>query len=92
LGFFVFQLFLQLSISGLAIFVADADPAMSSEALGGLPRAQATRQGYQASGRLGQRKEKRSKGKEKAIAKVLHYRKSATEEGSKAWQGITRRR
>jgi hypothetical protein len=49
LGFFVFQLFLQLFISGSAIFVADADPsgstifiadagpAISSEALGGLP-------------------------------------------------------
>jgi hypothetical protein len=74
LGFFVFQLFLQLSISGSAIFIADAaNPAMSSEALGGLPRAQATRQGSRASGRPGQRKEKRSKGKEKAIAKLLHY-------------------
>jgi hypothetical protein len=39
-GFF-FQLFLQLLVSGRAIFIADADPAMSSEVLGGLPRAQA---------------------------------------------------
>jgi hypothetical protein len=73
LGFFVFQLFLQLSILGSAIFVADADPTMSSEALGGLPRAQATRQGSRVSGQPGQRKEKRSKGKEKEIAKLLHY-------------------
>jgi hypothetical protein len=50
LGFFVFQLFLQLVISGSAIFVADADPSMRSEALGGLPRAQATRQGSRAGG------------------------------------------
>jgi hypothetical protein len=50
LGFFVFQLCLQLLVLGRAIFVADADPAMSSEALGGLPRAQATCQGSHASG------------------------------------------
>jgi hypothetical protein len=37
LGFFVFQLFLQLLVSGRAIFIADANPAMSFEALGGLP-------------------------------------------------------
>jgi hypothetical protein len=50
LGFFDFQLFLQLLVSGWAIFIADADPAMSSEAQGGLPRAQATRHGSQANG------------------------------------------
>jgi hypothetical protein len=65
LGFFIFQLFLQLLVSGWAIFIADADPAMSSEALGGLPRAQATRQGSRASGRPGQRKEMRSKRRRK---------------------------
>jgi hypothetical protein len=73
LGFFVFQLFLQLFISGSAIFVAntdpsgsaifiaDTDPAMSFEALGGFPRAQATCQGSRAIGRPGQRKQKRRK-------------------------------
>jgi hypothetical protein len=50
LGFFVFQLFLQLLVSGWAIFVADTGPAMSSKALGGLPRAQVTRQGSRAGG------------------------------------------
>jgi hypothetical protein len=49
-GFLFSNSFFQLLVSGRAIFVADIDPAMSSEALGGLPQVQATRQGSQASG------------------------------------------
>jgi hypothetical protein len=37
-------------VSGCAIFVTNADPALRSEAQGGLPRAQATHQGSRASG------------------------------------------
>jgi hypothetical protein len=46
-----------------AIVVTDTDPVMSSEALGGLPRAQTTRQGSRARGRPGQQEEIRSKRK-----------------------------
>jgi hypothetical protein len=37
LRFFVSNSFFQLLVSRRTIFVADTDPAMSSEALGGLP-------------------------------------------------------
>jgi hypothetical protein len=35
--FFVFQLFLQLLVSGIVQCIVDADPVLSSEAKGGFP-------------------------------------------------------
>jgi hypothetical protein len=49
-----------------AIVVAGADPTMSSEAQGGLPQAQTTRQGSRACGRLGQQEGVRSNRKGKS--------------------------
>jgi hypothetical protein len=63
-GFFVFQLFLHIFISQDAqSIITDADPAMSSKAQGGLPRAQASRQGSRASGGPCQRNEAKIKRK-----------------------------
>jgi hypothetical protein len=63
-GFLFFNSFFNYFSQESAIIITDTDPAMSSEALGGLPRAQTTRQGSQACGRPGQREEIRSKRKD----------------------------
>jgi hypothetical protein len=49
-GFLFSNSFFQLLVLGRAVFVTDADPVMSSEMPGGLPRVQATHQGSRASG------------------------------------------
>jgi hypothetical protein len=63
LGFFVFQRFSNLlCLRDAQSFGTGTDPAMSSEAQGGLPREQASRQGSRAFGGL--RQQKRSKNQE----------------------------
>jgi hypothetical protein len=63
LGFFVFQLFFNLlCLRDAQSFSTGIDPAMSSEAQGGLPRAQASRQGSQA--HRGSRQRKQSENQE----------------------------
>jgi hypothetical protein len=76
LGFFVWfsNSFFNSCVSGCAIFIIDADPAMSSEALGGLPPAQATRQGSRASRGPRQRNEaeiKKRRNNNKETASLL---------------------
>jgi hypothetical protein len=65
-GFLFSNYFFNYLFQESAIIVAGADPAMSSEALGGLPQAQTTCQGSPACGRPGQQEGVRSNRKGKS--------------------------
>jgi hypothetical protein len=59
-GFLFSNYFFNYLSQESSIIIAGADPTMSSEAQGGLPQAQTTRQGSRACGRPGRKEEARS--------------------------------